>query len=203
MRRELKYSGFQGELRRVALAPNYVTADKSSMDSKTLRNAIGQFASGVTVLTTRTAGGVDHGMTANAFSSVSLEPPLLLVCVDKKAHAHDFISQAGCFVVNVLAASQEDVSDRFAHRVKTADGYKPWPDNVDKFSALATTRAASGCAALTGALVSFDCSVHAAFDGGDHTIYVGKVEAVVNRLADGESNPGPLLFFGGRYKTFA
>ena len=169
----------------------------STMDSKKLRGAMGRFASGITVITTRSADGADHGMTASAFSSLSLDPPLLLVCVGKKAHAHDYIAQAGSFAVNVLAASQEAVSDRFAHRIKTDSGYVSWPDDIDKFEGLALDRGGSGCALLQGALAQFDCSVHAALDGGDHTIYVGKIGGVTVDPGD----EGPLLFHAGQYKT--
>ena len=170
------------------------------MDSKTFRNALGRFAAGVTVITTRTADGTDHGMTATAFSSVSLDPPLVLICVGKKAFAHGHIEAAGSFTVNVLGAAQEALSDRFAHRIKTEDGYVGWPNDRDKFEDLDLQRAPSGNAMLAGNLVTIDCDVEEALPGGDHTIFIGRVQHL--ELADDDEQT-PLLFFKGQYKTTA
>lgn len=168
------------------------------MDPKRFRNALGRFAAGVTVVTTQTADGSDHGMTATAFSSVSLEPPLVLVCVAKKAHAHDLIAAAGSFCVNLLSDAHEALSDRFAHRIKTADGYQSWPNDRDKFEDLELARSPRGNAVFSGILGNIDCAVHAALDGGDHTIYLGRVEAID---LHGDDAGEPLLFFKGRYRT--
>lgn len=166
------------------------------MDKKSFRSALSRFASGVTVITTQTADGTDHGMTASAFTSVSLDPPLVLVCVGKTAFAHDHIAEAGTFAVNILGADQVGLSDRFAHRIKTADGYEPWPDDRDKFSDLEPARSAHGNAVFSDVLGHLDCTVHEALDGGDHTIFLGQVEA----LAVSKHAAEPLLFFAGQYR---
>lgn len=169
------------------------------MDAKTFRSAMGRFATGVTVVTTRTADGVDHGMTANAISSVSLDPPLLLVCVDHNAQAHEHL-QAGGFAVNVLGAHQEDLSDRFAHRIKTDDGYQKWPDDRDKFVDLGFSRSPeSGAALLDGCLCTIDCTLHDVLPGGDHSVIIGRVVGV----EVGAHEPLPLLFYQGGYARLA
>ena len=166
------------------------------MNKESFRSALGRFAAGVTVVTTRTEDGADHGMTATAFSSLSLSPPLVLVCVSRSAHAHGYIQAAGCFAVNLLAADQEALSDRFAHRIKTADGYASWPAQRSKFDDLSLRRSSTGCAILEGTLGSLDCTVHAAYDGGDHTIFIGEVAAI--DLSDDAQ--GALLYYMGGYR---
>lgn len=169
----------------------------NDMDSRVFRDVLGRFAAGVTVITARAPDGVDHGMTATAFSSLSLEPPLVLVCVSKRSRAHDFIAESGSFAVNMLAAQQGALSDRFAHRIKTADGYAPWPDDRDKFDDLQLSRTVAGDAVLQGVLGYLACSLHKAVDGGDHTIYIGRVEQLEVCAPEAE----PLVFFRGRYRA--
>lgn len=150
------------------------------------KGALRRFASGVTIITTR-VGDVDHGMTASAFTSVSLDPPRVLVCVARKAAMHDLLASAGAFGVTLLAEDQRELSDRFA-----------WKPSPDRFAGLDVARAPeSGAAWLSGGLAWLDCSVCNAFDGGDHTIYVGEVRAA--RVGEGAQDAS-LLYVAGRYR---
>ncbi len=158
-----------------------------ALDGLQLRQVMRRWCTGVTVLTTA-EGGRRHGITVNSFTSLSLEPTLVLVCIDSKTRAHEAIPAAGHFAVNLLAAGQEDISQRFAGRR---------PDLVDPFADLAPQAAPSGAPVLQGVLGYLDCALHAALPGGDHTIYVGRVE---HAWADDADRP-PLVFFGGRYRT--
>lgn len=157
------------------------------LDGQQLRQVMRRWATGVTVVTTRDNGHL-HGITVNSFTSLSLEPTLCLICIDKRARAHDAIHSAGGFVVNLLAAGQEDLSNRFSGRR---------PDLADPFEGLQPASAPSGAPVFTDVLGFLDCSLHAEIPGGDHTIYVGKVE---HAFADAADRP-PLVFFGGRYRT--
>jgi flavin reductase (DIM6/NTAB) family NADH-FMN oxidoreductase RutF len=149
-----------------------------------LRDVMSQFASGVTVLTT----GGEHaaGMTANAFSSVSLDPPLVLCCVVRTARLHDAIPRAGHFGVSILGADQEGVARYFADK-KRPSGASQF-DEVDWFAGKHT-----GAPLLAGSLAWLECELAEAFDGGDHSIYLG-------RVLDAGSGSGPaLLFFGSGF----
>lgn len=153
------------------------------------RGAMRRFASGITVITAR-AGDVDHGMTASAFCSLSVNPPRILVCVGRTAAIHDVISGAGAFGVTMLSDEMQPLSDRFAGR---------FPKDQDRFADLDISRAPdSGAAWLPGGLGWLDCAVAAAHDGGDHTIYVGEVTAA--RLNDGVEPHAALLYLAGRYR---
>lgn len=148
------------------------------------RRAMGRFATGVTLITT-TLDGEKHGMTANAVTSLSLEPMMLLVCVDKNADSHDILSKAGVFAVNILAEGQSELSNRFAK--KEFDG----AHDMDK---VPHTIAESGAPIIDGAIAYIDCRTVTEHHGGDHTIFIGEV------LDAREMNGGnPLLFYGGRY----
>jgi len=151
------------------------------MDSRTFRQACGRFATGVTVITAVTEDGKLHGMTANAFSSLSLDPPLILVAVDKTATTHAVLHKAERFVVNILTAAQREVAQFFAQKEKT------------DWSRLALAHTPSGQPCLAGNLATLDCQLYPPpLEGGDHTIFVGRVGAV--ELGDGE----PLLFYSGQ-----
>lgn len=155
------------------------------LDKSEFRRLMGQFATGVTVITTRDPSGKPFGLTANAFSSVSLEPPLVLVCVDKKADCYTCFDQTKAFTVNILSESQEAVSRKFATK------------GVDKFEGVGFRAGGNGCAILEDSTAHFECDVVQAVDAGDHTIYVGEVKA-------GESSDAtPLLFFRGGYRKLA
>ncbi len=145
------------------------------------RSALSRFAAGVTVVTTRDGDGRPCGLTASAFTSVSLEPPLVLVCVDRAATAHPAFEQHGWFAINVLAKSQESLSRQFA-----ASG-------GDKFAGVAFREGCSSLPLIEGALVALECRLVSRHPAGDHTIFVGQVEGV--SIASGH----PLVYFQGRY----
>jgi len=150
-----------------------------------LRQVMSQFATGVTVLT---AGGEDaHGMTANAFSSVSLEPPMVLCCVSKAARMHAAIVTAGSFGVNILAAEQQELSKYFADWRR--------PDGIAQFEAVGyTVGGKTGVPLLTGALAWLECELTQVVAGGDHSIFLGRV--VATSRGEGEH---ALVFYGGGY----
>lgn len=146
------------------------------------RNALSHFASGVTVVTARTEDGQKKGITVSAFTSLSLEPPLVLICIDKKASIHQHLAKDGWFAVNMLSCEQEHLSRRFASR-----------DEMDRFTGLDCTEGRSGCPLIAGALTSIECRIIDAYPGGDHTIFVGEVDSVDS------SGGSPLLYFRGSY----
>lgn len=152
-------------------------------DSLAFRKAVGQFATGVTVVSVETDEGV-HGMTANSFTSVSLEPPLVLVCVDKSRQTHGLLLEKGRFGISILSREQEGVSNWFAGR-------------RDKPVEFVWKKDETASPVLEGALAWLDCTLEHAYEGGDHTIFVGRVERFA---ADGGT---PLLFFRGRYTSVA
>ncbi len=156
-----------------------------AIDGRELRNAMGLFATGVTVITTRDAAGKPFGLTANAFSSLSLDPPLLLICVDKTVDCYACFDESKVFAVNVLGLDQEALSTRFATK------------GIEKFEGVAFHTGDSGVALLDGALVHFECTVEHAYEGGDHTIYVGRIQTLTTAAGD------PLLFFQGKYRSLA
>jgi flavin reductase (DIM6/NTAB) family NADH-FMN oxidoreductase RutF len=143
-----------------------------------------RWASTVNIITTR-ADDLIYGLTATAFSSLSAEPPLVFVCVNKKTRTHPLIEQSGVFCVNFLAPDMKHISDRFAGRV---------PDE-ERFKDLAYRTEATGSPVLNDAIAFLDCKVHEVFASGDHTIFVGHVQAC------GVNKPdlSPLLYFSGNY----
>jgi flavin reductase len=157
-----------------------------SVDATSFRRIIGCFATGVTVVTTAN-DGLLHGVTANSVTSVSLEPLLLLVCVDKAAHAHAELMRCASFGISVLAADQKEISNVFA---KTGE---PEPGTL---RGVPFRFGLSGCPLIDGAMAHFECSPYADVDAGDHTIFVGRViHAGVDREAE------PLLYFRGGYRS--
>lgn len=147
--------------------------------TRALRTAFGSFATGVTVITTRTADG-PVGMTANSFSSVSLDPALALWSVDKGSDRFEVFANANRYAIHVLAEDQADLSTGFA-RDPDFFAQAPWSEGAD------------GVPDLSGVLCRFDCRLEAAHDAGDHVILVGRILEVTQR-------PGaPLLFAAGRY----
>mgnify|MGYP001156475997 CR=1 FL=1 len=154
---------------------------QTSFSSFDFRQAMGKFATGVTIVTTPVKEGV-HGMTANAFMSVSLDPPLVLVSVDKRANTHRYISEAKCFGVNILRTDQRHISNHFAGKPneQVAQGLSyEWHDGIP---------------VLMDCLANIACRLWANYDGGDHTLYVGEVRALRSSEAE------PLLFFEGTYR---
>ena len=145
---------------------------------------MGHFATGVTVVTTGGDAGL-HGMTANAVASLSLDPPLVLVAVDKRAITLEYIKENQCFAVNILRLDQEKLSRRFA---------VPGPKD---FSDLKTTNAATASPILADCLAFVDCKVVEILPGGDHEIFVGEILA-------GEHHGGePLLYYAAGYRRLA
>jgi flavin reductase (DIM6/NTAB) family NADH-FMN oxidoreductase RutF len=153
--------------------------DDHAFDSRQFRNALGRFASGVTVITTQHEGHT-HGMTANAFVSVSLDPPLVLVSLDNRAHMHWLLPMSQRYGVSILSVDQEALSDHFAGR--TQEGLRiPF-----------VTR--HGMALVDGALAHLVARVVQVHPAGDHTVYVGHVEYIAWR------DDRPLLFYAGQYR---
>lgn len=153
--------------------------------TRDLRNAMGRFATGVAVVTASTPGHPPIGMTINSFSSVSLEPPLVLFSIDKKAHSLTRFREAEDFAINVLAGHQRELSARFT---------RPLSANWDDIE---LRKGSGGAPLLSGAVAWFECVPWAAYDGGDHLIFVCRVVGFTLR-EDGE----PLVFFAGRYGGF-
>ena len=145
------------------------------------RSVLGRFPSGVTVVTTKDREGSDEGMTVSAFCSVSLDPPLVLICIEKNASAYVALTTAHRFVVNVLSASQEQIARRFAIV------------DIDRFEGVGYSRSPNGLAVLDDVLAVIECATVAMHDAGDHTIIVGEVEAA--RAQTGT----PLLYYRGGY----
>ncbi len=156
------------------------------VDPDAFRRAVGRFATGVTVVTT-VAGGVDHAMTANAFTSVSLDPVLVLVCLDKDARLHDALLDAGTWGVSVLTAGARPAAQWFA------SAGRPVHDQLRRVAHHRGPR--TGAALLDEALATLECSTRAVHDGGDHSIVVGEVLAVATPVAEGDA----LLWYRGRY----
>ena len=152
-----------------------------AIDSMLQRQVMGRFATGVTLLTTRFDEGV-LGMTANAVMSLSLEPPLVVVSVDKKNSMHECVMRGKCFALNMLRADQEEISRRFA-----ISGPKD-------FSGLRLTAAETGAPILVDAIAYVDCKLVEILPGGDHDMFVG--EPIAGKVREGE----PLIFFGGEYR---
>jgi flavin reductase (DIM6/NTAB) family NADH-FMN oxidoreductase RutF len=150
------------------------------------RNILSNWASGVTIVTSR-AGERVQGMTVSAFSSVSLTPPLVLVCADKQAITHGLIQQSKVFSVSVLAADQSELSNRFASK----------KDEDRRFEGLRCEDGSTGCPRIPGALAWLDCRVVEAVDAGDHVVYIGEVVGADAGTAQ------PLLYFRARYAGLA
>ena len=140
-----------------------------------------QFASGVTVVTTRDANGKRHGITVSSFCSVSLQPPMVLICIEKTTGSHYAFGESGAFAVNILAATQSNISEHFATRID------------EKFGDIEHTLNEDGVPILTEAIATLRCTVRHSLDGGDHSIFVGLVESV--DAAGGD----PLIYFDHRY----
>lgn len=158
---------------------------RADADPALFRQLLGRFATGVTVLTTRDQHGRPVGMTASSLASVSLQPPLLSVCVDFTADMHKVLSSSGSFVINVLASHQEEISRRFAELP---------PE--ERFQGIAWQETGSGLVLLGGALAHIECERYADFPLGDHTLFVGRVTG--GTAAEGD----PLLYFRGGYGSF-
>ncbi len=153
----------------------------SELDPRTLRNAFGSYMTGVTVVTSKAADGTPVGFTANSFSSVSLDPPLLLVCPGKFLSTYECFANCSQFAVNILAEGQEDVANIFA-------SYKG-----DRFVRVPHREDALGNLLIDGALAQFSCKTHHAMDAGDHSILVGEVHGLTHKAGRG------LGYVGGQF----
>ena len=151
------------------------------------RSAMRRWGSGVSILTTRRPGGI-QGITVSSFCSLSLRPPLVLACIDKKAASHALIERYACFAINILAAGQKRLSEQAAGHL---DEHGPW------LRGLRYRKVATGAPVLADCLAWLDCSLEDTYDGGDHTIFIGRVEATGHRRGV------PLLYFDGSYHRLA
>jgi flavin reductase (DIM6/NTAB) family NADH-FMN oxidoreductase RutF len=156
---------------------------RSGHDPRTLRDALGCFATGVTVVTALDEAGRPAGLTVNSFTSVSLEPPLLLVCLHKLAASAQALVGASSFAINVLQTGQQPASMTFSTRGEDRFGCTPW------------SRGESGAPILGDSMCVFECDRYAVYDGGDHHILVGRVVK-----ASFDASLDPLLFFRGSYR---
>lgn len=155
---------------------------RTGHDPRTLRDALGCFATGVTVVTC-VHDGEPTGLTVNSFTSVSLDPPLLLVCIAKQASSAEALTTAPCFAINVLQTGQQPASIRFATR------------DEDRFGATSWACGEAGAPILEESLCVFECERYAVYEGGDHHILVGQVVK-----ASFDASVDPLLYFRGRYR---
>ena len=160
-----------------------------AFDDREFRDTLGRFATGVTVVTTGEQPNF-VGMTAQSFSSLSLDPPLVLVCVDKNASMLPLLKETAAFTVNVLADSDADVSNFFASSKR--------PPPPHQFDDAPHALGVTGQPRLACATAVFDCRLHEVLEGGDHEIIVGYVEAIAR-----QSEASPIIFFGGEYRSLA
>jgi flavin reductase (DIM6/NTAB) family NADH-FMN oxidoreductase RutF len=161
-----------------------VQAKPPSFTTDEFRDALGMFATGVTIVTARAANGRLVGLTANSFNSVSLAPPLVLWSLARSAASMAALSTGSHYAVNILAADQKDLAERFASK------------DVDRWADVAFTEGLGGAPVLAGAAASFECFNRSRYDEGDHVIFVGEVERCTHR-----AGASPLLFHGGRFYT--
>ena len=157
-------------------------------DKDEFRQVMGRFATGVTIVTSR-LGEELHGMTANAVTSVSLEPPLVLICIDKTADSHDIIESSGIFALSILGLEQEGLSNDFAVKEGAA---------AHRLGGVPHHTRATGAPIIDGSLAYLDCRVVERYTGGDHTVFIGEV-VDAGRLND----RGPLIFYRGSYSGLA
>jgi flavin reductase (DIM6/NTAB) family NADH-FMN oxidoreductase RutF len=159
-------------------------------DPNLFRQVLGRFATGVTVITV-CKDDVKRGMTANAFTSVSLNPPLILVSIDKKADTHGLMMECEAFCVNILPEHRREWSDWWAGKA---------PKDVDQFANMPYSTKATGSPVLDECLGYIDCKVWARYEGGDHTLFVGEVQEA---SISSDANLKPLLFFASKYRKIA
>lgn len=150
-----------------------------------LRAAMGRFATGVAIITTKKEGEI-NGMTANSLTSVSLNPPMVLICIDRDNYSHKLIAESKVFAINFLGAGQQELSDAFA---------RPGSGKAEYLARLETTSAATGSPIISGSLAYIDCRVAAIHAAGDHSIFVGEVAA-----AEVMVDQDPLLYWNGGYR---
>ena len=157
--------------------------EEQTIDQRNLRDALGLFATGVTIVTTRTKSGDPEGLTVNSFNSLSLDPPMILWSLWKDTPNVAIFLESEKFAINILSSEQKHLSDLFSSSLG------------DRFSDVGLQTGASGIPLLRSCLAYFECSKAACHDGGDHFIFVGNVDHF--QFVEGQ----PLIFFGGRYST--
>ncbi|QPF76126.1 flavin reductase family protein [Roseateles sp. DAIF2] len=153
-------------------------------DTQQFRAALGMFATGVTIVTARGPDGTLVGLTANSFNSVSLSPPLVLWSLARSAASMAVFSRGSHYAINILAADQKALAQRFATR------------DIDRFAGVAWREGAGGAPVLEGVAAVFECANRSRYEEGDHVIFVGEVES-----CEAQPQAQPLLFHGGRYYT--
>jgi len=161
---------------RKATPPSFSTAE--------FRSCLGMFATGVTIITTRTAEGKLVGLTANSFNSVSLAPPLVLWSLSQAAASMAALSAGSHYAINILAADQKELAERFAAKGK------------ERFKGVSYSEGVAGAPLLDGAAAVFECFNRSRYQEGDHVIFVGEVEHCTQR-----AGASPLLYHGGRFYT--
>lgn len=154
-----------------------------TISSEDFRTTLSRFASGVTVVTTKDAAGNFYGITVSAFSSVSLDPPLILICIENTAGSIDALNASKMFVVNILNSEQAELSERFASPAADKFTETPHELNID------------GVPVIANCLANITCTVVETYEGGDHTIFIARVEKTV--VNDGD----PLIYFRSGYHT--
>ena len=164
--------------------PSPARAQPPTFNATEFRAALGMFATGVTIVTTRTADGALVGFTANSFNSVSLAPPLVLWSLARAAGSMPALVAGSHYAINILAADQKALAQRFSRK------------NVDRFAGVAFSEGLGGAPVLAGVAASFECFNRSRYEEGDHVIFVGEVERCERR-----EGALPLIFHGGRYYT--
>lgn len=159
---------------RSALPPDF--------SSQQFRQALGTFATGVTIVTAQAADGTLVGLTANSFNSVSLTPPLVLWSLSQKAGSMDAFSRGAHYAINILAADQQALAAQFATK------------DIDRYAGVHFTRGTHGAPLLEGAVAHFECFNRSQYEEGDHVIFVGEVERCSHR-----AGASPLLYHGGKF----
>lgn len=166
----------------MSVSPLVPRARPPSFTQAEFRAALGMFATGVTIVTARAANGKLVGLTANSFNSVSLHPPLVLWSLARAAGSMAVFSAGSHYAINVLAADQQELAQRFASK------------GVDRWAGVLHTEGIAGAPLLTGAAATFECYNRSRYEEGDHVIFVGEVERCSHR-----HGASPLLFHGGRF----
>jgi flavin reductase (DIM6/NTAB) family NADH-FMN oxidoreductase RutF len=159
-------------------------ASSPSFSQREFRASLAMFATGVTIVTARTPEGAQVGLTANSFNSVSLQPPLVLWSLAQAAGSMAALSTGSHYAINILAADQKELAERFASR------------REDRWKGVLFTEGVGGAPLLTGAAATFECFNRSRYEEGDHVIFVGEVERCSHR-----AGAAPLLFHGGRFYT--
>ncbi|MFQ5750803.1 MAG: flavin reductase family protein [bacterium] len=155
-----------------------------AVSSETYRQVLGRFATGVTIITVKNEDGM-HGLTVNAFTSLSLDPPLVLICIQKNGVSHGYFSGTRSFVVNILNEKQEELANRFADTQLNSQ---------QRFQQLSFQFTRDGIPILRGTLGHLECRLVNQYDGGDHSIFIGQVEN-----AEVAETGKPLLFYESQY----